>query len=97
MLTTKTRIQIEKEEIPKISFPKNDVLKDEYERKIRRKNLEKAMSLGNVHKIKVGIVFRDRNFEEYEVNTTVWSVTQLHVCLKKNIVIPLRAIETVNI
>jgi hypothetical protein len=57
--------------------------------------LKKAMVLGNNFKCKCKIVFNTSDGAKL-VETTVWSVSENHVLLKGDIVIPLNAIIKVE-
>jgi len=50
---------IQKEDIPRINFPKTDVIQDKQEIEFRNKIIDKALKLGNKFKNKVHIFFED--------------------------------------
>lgn len=84
-------IEIKKEQISDMVFPKKDVLRKDTDKKQRKEKLEQAMLLSNGSKQKAKIVFRDLlgfNF----VYTTVWFVSDIHVQLKSGILMPIGAI-----
>lgn len=86
---------IPKEQIQFLHFPTQEVLlskKDIYDRCL---NLKRAMSLGNLERQKVKIVFMDDEGIK-KVETTVWGVTSKYVILKKSMIIPLERIISVN-
>lgn len=87
---------IEKETIPELKFPKEEVLSDSAAREERRKKLEQCMLLGNNSKVKVKIYFED-NTGLKEVETTVWTVSEEYISLKQNVMIPIKRIHAVNI
>jgi hypothetical protein len=62
----------------------------------RRLNLQKAAWLGNTAKHKVTLCF-EAGGELYEVETTVWSVTDTHVGLKGGLVLPVVSIHHVEL
>ncbi|MCU0360341.1 MAG: hypothetical protein MUF75_06410 [Bacteroidia bacterium] len=66
--------KIEKENIEGLKFPEQDVLTSIEERQNRQKDLDRALSLGNVEQIKIKIFFEDNQSPKY-VETTVWGVT----------------------
>lgn len=82
---------VEKEEIPTLSFPKDEVLKSAEAIKQRMAELNKALSLGNLEYSKIKIVFEDSEGLK-KVETTVWGVTDARVILKQGIVIPINRI-----
>ncbi|WP_373523484.1 hypothetical protein [Aquiflexum sp.] len=87
-----TVIYLQKEEIPSIKFPKIDVLTNAIEIKLREKDLERACSLGNLEHTKVKITFADAEMSLYEIETTVWAITEDSLCLKGHLSLPKRAI-----
>jgi hypothetical protein len=87
----KTIIKLPKEQIVNLQFPKGNQ-QNQLERDILRQKLEKAVLLGNGQKIKVKLIIIDRNDQHYQVETTLWAVTEKHVMLKYGINIPLDAL-----
>ena len=90
-----TTAKIEKERLGNFHFAHHEVLVEENDRKRRRWNLEKALTLGNGHHGKVGIVFETETGDAFEVDTTVWALTDSHISLKGGVVIPIAAIKDV--
>lgn len=88
---TKKPTMVEKEEITKLSFPKEEVLKDTEMQKELKAALDRAMKLGNSYKGKVKIVFEDSEGLK-AVETTIWGVTDKNVLLKQTTLIPIRRI-----
>lgn len=86
---------IEKEWIKLEKFPATDVLPTEAERTSRLLRLRKALTLGNLEKQKVGIVF-DTVGGRRVVQTTVWALSDHDVLLKGGTVLPIRAIREVD-
>ena len=87
---------IEKEKIDKLTFPKGEVLGSDEAIKIRRIKLENAVRLGNVEHYKVKIIFgADEGL--MMVNTTVWTITNNYISLKREITIPVKRIYGINI
>jgi len=86
---------LEKEEIPKQHFKHAEVLSDSEEIRQRRDDLEKAMRIGNNDHGKVKIVFETHD-GLFQVETTVWSVTQNNVMLKSNAIIPIHSIHQIS-
>ena len=82
---------IEKEDIEGLNFPANDVLTDAHEIAHRKRELEKAMALGNTDHVKIEIFFEDDK-NQLVTNTTVWAVTPEHIVLKKGVTIPINRI-----
>lgn len=92
------KMPVKKETIDYYSFPTHDVLNDSEEKQKRNKQLQKALILGNRYKQKVRITFyiKHRAHAVY-VETTVWALDECFVFLKGNRVIPVKAIESVQI
>lgn len=90
-------VLIEKEELINESFPSDDVLKDKAAKEQRRNDLQHAMRFGNNEKGKIALVFDTQDNETKRVETTVWSVTENNVLLKKGITLPIRAIREINL
>lgn len=86
---------LEKEAIPDQHFKNEEVLKDADSIRQRRDDLEKAMRIGNNDHGKVKIVFETTD-GTYQVETTVWSVTQNNVMLKSNAIIPIHCIHQIS-
>jgi hypothetical protein len=84
--------KIEKENIEGLKFPEKDVLTSIEEIKNRQRDLDRALSLGNVEQIKIKIFFEDNQSPKY-VETTVWGVTDKRVILKQGLVIPINRIH----
>ena len=87
---------VEKEEVASLHFPEEEVLVNESDRKFRKRELERAISLGNIEHLKVKIYFADDQSEKL-VNTTIWAITDNAILLKKNVVIPIRRIIKLEI
>jgi hypothetical protein len=87
---------VEKEEVASFHFPEEEVLVNESDRKFRKSELERAISLGNIEHLKVKIYFADDKSEKL-VNTTIWAITDNAILLKKNVVIPIRRIIKLEI
>ncbi|NAS31140.1 hypothetical protein GTQ40_09175 [Flavobacteriaceae bacterium R38] len=96
MINRNTTIQkIEKEQIPFLNFPTHEVLLSKKEQHNRCLNLKRAMSLGNLEREKVKILFVDNDGFK-RVETTVWGVTNKSVILKKSMTIPLECILSIS-
>lgn len=83
--------EINKEQVGELNFPHSDVLLTDQERKQRKADLERAMSLGNLEQVKVKIYFEDDQEKRF-VDTTIWGVTDESIILKQGVVIPFRRI-----
>lgn len=94
MVSTQTPRLIEKEKIPNLSFPKEELLKNKTERTRRFQDLINANELGDLTQYKVKILFED-NTGPKKVETTVWKTTEKDVVLKYGIKIPLHRISKV--
>jgi hypothetical protein len=87
---------VEKEGVAKFQFPADEVLKSETERKLRKMELDRAISLGNLEHHKVKIYFEDDKKKKV-VHTTIWAVTEDSIVLKQNVVIPINRIHKLEI
>lgn len=90
-------IQLHKEQITSVPFPKQDVLMDEEARKLRKNELERAMLLGNAYKSKTRIYFKSEKMETFSIEAAIWSVGDQFVTLKGGIALPLTAITRVEV
>ncbi|PRX54689.1 hypothetical protein [Flagellimonas meridianipacifica] len=88
-------IIIDKENVPFLNFPKEDVLNVKQERSQRCTSLFKAMRLGNLERQKVRILFKDDEGIK-QVETTIWGVTNKRVILKKAINLPINRVLSVS-
>jgi len=86
---------IAKEDIQKLHFKNEEVLKSAEAIKERFHDLENAMLLGNTDHNKVKIVFECTD-GIFLVETTVWGVTQNSLMLKGNILIPIHSIHQIS-
>lgn len=86
---------VEKETISLLHFPKDDVLFSEEDKAQRMKDLDRAITLGNLEHIKVEILFQDIEGLK-KVETTIWGVTDKEVILKKGTIIPIRRIVSIK-
>lgn len=91
MFTHQNLEPVEKEEIKFLHFPREDVLSKIEDRRNRRMELQKAMSLGNLSREKVKIFFRDDQGLK-KVESSIWKITDKAVILKKSTLIPLERI-----
>lgn len=87
---------INKEDLIKLRFPKQDVLLDLALVGQREKDLGKALSLGNNDHVKVKMTFLDCKNDIYEIETTIWAVTKEHICLKGDLLLPKSALLTIE-
>ena len=97
-MDTATRIprKIEKEQVPLLKFPSEEVLKSSELIKQRQRDLQRAMTLGNLEHAKIKIVFEDAEGLK-QVETTIWGVTDKRIILKQGVVIPIDRIHEVKI
>jgi len=87
---------IEKESITELSFPKEEVISNNTERREERNSrIVRAMKLGNTKKIKVKIHFED-TIDIKKVETTIWGVTEKNIILKQGTVIPINRIHEIK-
>lgn len=85
---------IAKEAILSVQFSAQEVLPPADQEK-RKRDLLKAMVLGNTYKQKVILTFHTEEGIK-KARTTVWGITQHWVLLKDGIQLPLRQIEKVD-
>lgn len=95
-MNTATFEKIEKEMISALKFPETDVLNSESSIKVRKNDLDRALSLGNLEQTKIKIYFEDNDSCKV-VETTVWGVTDKRVILKQGVVIPICRIHEVKL
>ena len=85
----------EKEFIKNLSFPNNEVVKNDIAINNRESNIERAVHLGNIEKHKVKIIFEDdKNLRK--VHTTVWAVGDKNVILNKGVLIPIHRVHQIK-
>lgn len=83
---------IEKEQIPFLRFPQEDVLPDKAEQQRRRHDADRAATLGNAYHGKLDIYFQTEDGSTKRVYTTVWATHQDYLTLKSGISLPIRAV-----
>jgi len=88
---TKDIKEIDKDLIPNLSFPKEEVLTSKEAKKNRRSCLKRAAVLGNIYHTKMKIIFKD-SVGLKKVNTTIWAQTEKYIVLKSSKLIPLNRI-----
>jgi len=95
-MSTETKFQqIDKEAIPGLRFPEEEILLDKDAVKLRNADLQRALSLGNLEHSKIKIYFAD-NESAKVVDTTVWGLTDKRVILKQGVVIPINRVYRVK-
>lgn len=87
---------IEKEEVPTLHFPHEEVLQKESQIQERDAALHRAISLGNLEHQKVRIYFSDDSGPKV-VHTTIWAVTEDAIVLKQNAIVPIHRIHKLEI
>lgn len=87
---------IQKEEVTKLHFPKEEVLNNVEAAQQRLDALRKAVVLGNTYKGKTKIIFEDSE-KKHQVDTHIWGLTDKRVILKQGIVIPIHRIHEVTL
>ncbi|MFM7896434.1 MAG: hypothetical protein ACKO8L_11015 [Flavobacterium sp.] len=85
---------IDKEVIPTLNFPKDEVLEDKEAISSRKNDLDRALSLGNLEHVKIKIYFED-DASKKMVETTIWGVTEERVILKQGVIIPVNRIHKI--
>ena len=85
---------VEKENVRKLIFPREEVLSTVDSTNHRRALLERATILSNLYHNKVKIIFADREGEKM-VDTTIWATTDAAIMLKGGVVIPIHRIHSI--
>lgn len=85
---------IDKETVKNLSFPLTEVLQEHEAILQRKKDLERALSLGNLERVKIKIYFEDNEGMKL-VDTTIWGVTDERIILKQGVVIPTNRIHKI--
>ena len=85
----------EKEIIPQLNFPENEVLHSKEGIDNRLNRINQAIDAGNVAQFKVMILFED-DHEVREVETTIWDKDQESVYLKNSVSIPIHRIHKIK-
>jgi uncharacterized protein (UPF0248 family) len=62
----------------------------------RKLSIDRAISLGNLERHKVKIIFSD-SIGIKKVDTTIWAVTDKAILLKQNTVVPIHRIHKLEI
>ena len=83
---------VEKEVIPTLRFPQEDVLTDKADMERRRVDAERACRLGNAYHGKLDIFFQTADGQPKRVQTAVWGSHNEYLTLKAGIMLPLRAV-----
>ena len=94
--TSKEPVEIEKEFVGQLKFPRKDVLQKDEQKRERAQTIMKATRLGNGSKIKVKIVFEDSESLKF-VHTTIWGATPNFIILKRGVTIPINRIHYISI
>ncbi len=87
---------IDKKDIPKFKNSFTALVKTDAGLKKRLRLLHLARRLGNAFKCKVKIRFCAAH-NMYEVNTTVWHVSENYVSFKGGVVIPVACIDKIKL
>lgn len=86
---------IAKESIKGLTFPKA-AINDAAIRSTIIAHAERAMVLGNTEHGKVSIIFHSEN-GKHKVETTIWAANEHDITLKGGVIIPINAIEAINL
>ncbi|MBC6609561.1 hypothetical protein H8B15_01425 [Hymenobacter sp. BT507] len=90
--STDTAEIIEKEAIPSLHFPTEDVLTDPLDRQRRQHDADRATALGNNYQGKVDIYFRTSDYITRRVHTSIWACHDNSLTLKAGVSLPLKAV-----
>ncbi len=88
--------KVDKSQLTNFSFGKNEN-QEEGTRSLLRYNLQRALTLGNLYKSHVLILFYDENGNYMETEATVWAVSEKYIMIKGGTVIPIDSIIDVTI
>lgn len=89
-------VQIEKEDVAQLHFPKEEILESKDAISIRRADVQRAYALGNLEHHKVKIYFADETGNKV-VHTTIWAATDEVIVLKQHVTIPTNRIVKLEI
>lgn len=92
----KLPVLVQKEEIVNFRFPAQEVLLTPDAIKIRRRELERCTTLGNMERNKIKIIFEDIDGLK-KVETTIWATTEKSIILKGGVTIPIHRIREIKI
>lgn len=93
MNATLQAIEVAKEAIPQLTFPKEDLGIDQAE---LIRTLSQATTIGNTQRGKVKIYFEDSDGLKM-TETTIWAVTKNNIVLKQGVNIPINRIVKINL
>ena len=85
---------IAKEAIKGLTFPQ-EAINDANQRQELASQAERAMVLGNSEHGKVSVLFHSAQ-GKHKVETTIWVANEQDITLKGGVIIPLKAIESIN-
>jgi hypothetical protein len=88
-------VLIEKNKINELHFTDEEVLRSANAIQQRKRDIERAILLGNNYKTKVKIIFEDDEGLK-QVKTTIWGVTDKRILLNKALVIPIHRIHEIK-
>lgn len=88
---------VDKSNINRISFSKEEILNSENAQIERKAKLKRSLTLGNLYKQHVKIKFVNQNKQVLRTFATVWALTEKYVILKGGRMIPLTSIITVDL
>ena len=88
-------VMVEKERVPALHFPTDDVLLDGVAKATRERRLMRATKLGNLERRKIKIVFEDADGLK-AVETTIWATTKKNIVLKRGVTIPINRVHRVE-
>jgi hypothetical protein len=87
---------VEKETVGDLIFPQDEILTSNSDMLNRKISIDRAISLGNLERHKVKIIFSD-SIGVKKVDTTIWAVTDKAILLKQNTVVPIHRIHKLEI
>lgn len=88
---------IDKADLNNIAFFDKEVLESPKEKVDRSIKLMRSLSLGNLYKQHVKLVFKDSMGNLFKTTVTIWAVTESYVLLKGGVHVPIKSIVDVEI
>ena len=88
--------EVDKSQLASISFGKNERADQETYNELRH-DLDRALSLGNLHKSHAMIQFRNKQGDIMETRATIWAVSDEYIMIKGGICVPIESIVGIEI
>lgn len=88
-------VLIDKSELIHYKFTKTEVLESQDAIDLRLRDLQRGLSLGNLHKLPTTMIFESASGNLIRLEATIWGVTTKSVLLKSGLLIPINCIHEV--